>query len=173
MNNLKLIVCLISSIFLNACSSDDDNSSSGSDLNLISDRSFTGTINGEKFIPVAGNGRITFAGFKDGSFVDDDGIEKLSVRISDETFTCNDIIFTEQTNISVTIPTEAKESQKLNVVTVISGNASPVNDLNGLAQVVSINDTEAVVKIKTDFELTGTTFNLEGKFTVAICPQDN
>jgi len=40
-----------------------------------------------------------------------------------------------------------------------------------LAEIVSLSKTEAVVKIKTESSFLETSYDLEGKFTVEICPE--
>lgn len=162
---------LMSLIF--ACSSDDDGNptSSGPGVNTIeiSDEPFSGTIDDEDFILAAANGEITFRGFVNGDFVENDGIEKLRFAISNTDFGCGVDFDTERFDITATVVTDEEGIQNTSIATVTA--TGIVTQALGLAEIVSINDTEAEIKILTSGADLDANYELEGLFTVTICPE--
>ena len=151
-----LLLSVFMSLFL-ACSSDDDSSNEEtSNLNEISDEPFSGTIDGEAYAPEYIFGYLIDEGNED--------IEKLEFFLSDLEFDCSTAIDEIRYDITGEVFTNQIGFQITTISTQANGTTS--NQSGGLVELVSINAQEAVIKIKTS----GSTFALEGKFTVTICP---
>ncbi len=159
MRVFKSIVLLLSICSILSCSSDDSEGAISKEEN-ISSALFSGTINNENFMATNGVGYIQQ--FEQG--------DMLAVEIAANEFECYDDIFNAFDHISVSIPIDVEGIQTLNVVTkIIGASFGPSNDLEGKAELVSISETEAIIRIKTASDFLDSKYDLEGQFTVTIC----
>lgn len=172
MKYLKLVTTGFLMSMLFACSSDDDaNDTSDGNGNTfeISDEPFSGTIDDENFTLAAANGEITFEGFEDGADVENDGVEKLRFALSSTDFDCGVDFASERFDIEATVITEELGIQNTSITTVTA--TGIITQARGMAEIVSINETEAEIKILTSGADLDANYNLEGLFTVTICPE--
>lgn len=151
-----LALSVFMSLFL-ACSSDDDSSNEEEDDSIeISDEPFSGIIDGEEYAPEYIFGNLIDEGEED--------LEKLEFFLSDLEFDCSTAIDEIRYDVTGDVFTSQIGFQIRTITTQANGVSS--NQSGGLVELVSINTEEAVIKIKTS----GSTFALEGRFTVTICP---
>ena len=154
-----------------ACSSDDDQTNvtdngTGDVLDEISDNPFSGTIDDIEFEVGGSKGELTFAGVdEDLRPIENDGVEKLKFILRATDFDCDIDFDRDSFAVSGIVETEQIGFQITNIETATA--AGIVNESGGLVELVSINDTEAVIRIKT----LGEDYDLEGRFTVTICPE--
>lgn len=156
MKCLKLFYIGVFTSLAIACSS-DDNSKEADDANNsneISDEPFSGTINESPYASQYAFGELQ---------VDDDGAEELKFYVSDIEFNCNSDFSDISYDITGTVLTEQLGFQ-ITTITTDTGSGK-ANQIGEVVDLVSINDDEAVVKVRT----AGENYTLEGKFTVTIC----
>ena len=175
MKYLKLISAGFLMSLLVACSSDDDGNETsdgnGNNTIEISDEPISGTIDDEDFVLAGAIGEITFEGFVDGVFVENDGVEKLRFALSTSDFGCGMDLNSEIVDVRATVITVQEGIQETSITTATA--TGIVIQSRGLSEIVSINDTEAEIKILTtgaDLNV-GANYELEGLFTVTICPE--
>jgi len=150
-----------------ACSSDDDGDGSNTNNSgEISNEPLSGTIAGDSFEVQSAIGQITFEAFVDGMFIENDGIEKLEFKLSANDINCLNDFDTANFTVSGIIETEQLGFQLTDIRTVTPTGTGVQS--GGPVELVSINDNEAVIKIRT----TGESYELEGRFTVSICPSN-
>lgn len=154
-----LMLSVLMSLFF-ACSNDDDSSSGDNDnnnSNEISDRDFSGTINGVAFLAEYAFGELTS---------DDQGVEALRFYVSDTEFDCTDNLEDVNFDVRGTVVTEQLGFQ---ITTIATNTGDLIDNQTGQGvDLVSINETEAVIKVKTFSD----NYTLEGQFTVTICPNN-
>ncbi len=157
MKYLKLIYAGVLMSLALACSSDDSSNNKDDDSdnsNEISNEPLSGTINESPYLHKYAFGELQ---------LDGDGAEELKFYVSDIEFDCN----SDFGNISYDIRGTVLTSQLGFQITTIATNTGSgiANQTGEIVDLVSINDLEAVIKVRTD----GENYTLEGKFTVTIC----